>query len=111
MRINVTFQESTQARENAFWLAILTYVEPLVLWFGIYKMYSLHIAGFASVALLTTLLIFRFMYTSRTFTYPLVWGVFLYAFTDGQLLPWWIDVLGIALVVGGRFWLLSFKGK
>jgi hypothetical protein len=111
VRINVTFQESTQARENAFWLAILTYVEPFLLWFGIMKMYSMTPTGFGSVALLTTLLIFRFMYTARTFTYPLVWGVFLYAFTDGQLLPWWIDVLGIALVVGGRFWMLFYRGR
>jgi hypothetical protein len=77
VRINITFQDPSQARENTFWLAILTCVEPFLLWFGIVKMYSMTPTGFGSVALLTTLLIFRFMYTARTFTYPLVWGVFL----------------------------------
>ncbi|MFC7443279.1 hypothetical protein [Laceyella putida] len=69
------------------------------------------VAGLGSVALLTTLLIVRFMYTIRAFLYPLVWGVFLYSFTSGQLLPWWTDVLGLVLVVGGRFWLLFVCGK
>lgn len=45
MRINITFQDPSQARENAFWLAILTYVEPFVLWFGIMKMYSMTPTG------------------------------------------------------------------
>jgi hypothetical protein len=75
------------------------------------KVYDYSLSGFGPIALLITLVVVRFMYTVRTFLYPIGWGIFLYAFTSDQLLPWWIDLLGILIVVVGRFWLLFSRGR
>ena len=115
-KVNVKFVDPEaealeKERETAFWLAVLSYVEPFFLWFVIRYMMGWALTGFDSIGLLIGLVVIRFISKFRMFVYPIAWGGVVYLFSSGRLLPWWIDVLGILLVVGGRFWLLFSERK
>ncbi|MBA4603290.1 hypothetical protein [Thermoactinomyces mirandus] len=110
-KVNVKFVDTeTEAlekeRENAFWLAVLSYVEPLFLWFVLCYMMGWSFSGFSSIVLLISLAVTRFIYRIRLFLYPLAWGALVFLFSSGQALSWWINVLAILIILAGRFWLL-----
>jgi len=106
MKVNIKIEDpEVKARENAFWMAVLSYVEPFFLWFVIRFLMDWPLLGGWSIVTLVALAVIRFMHPVRL-VYPLVWGVILYQFTTGPLLPGWLDVLAILMVVGGRFWFL-----
>lgn len=107
MKVNIQLEDpEVRDRENAFWMAVLSYVEPFFLWFVIRFLMDFPIFGGWSIVILVALVVIRFIYPIRWVIYPLVWGILIYQFTAGTLFPGWLDVLAILIVVGGRFWFL-----
>ncbi len=107
MKVNIQLEDpEVRERENAFWMMILSYVEPVFLWFVIQFLMDWSLFGGWSIGTLVGLVVVRFVYPVRLVVYPLLWGVLVYQFTAGTLLPGWLDVLAILIVVVGRFWFL-----
>ncbi|MGA9173754.1 MAG: hypothetical protein WBZ33_07265, partial [Thermoactinomyces sp.] len=75
MKIKVKFTDpATEERELAFWLTIFSYIEPFVLWVLIDNIHSFRIFGAISVIILALLLVTRFLFITKKFVYPLIWG-------------------------------------
>ena len=112
MKVHIQIEDpEVKARENAFWMSVLGYIEPLFLWYVIQYLMNWPLFGGWSVVTLVIFVVIRFVYILRLVIFSLAWGIILYQFTTGTLLPGWLDILAILLVVGGRFWFLFSNKK
>lgn len=108
MKIKVKFTDpATEERELAFWLTIFSYIEPFVLWFLMDNIHSFRIFGTISVIILALLLVTRFLFITKVFAYPLIWGYLILGFFGFS----WITLITASMIVFGRFWLIRFAGK
>jgi hypothetical protein len=104
VKINVIDPEVKQ-RENLFWLSVINFIDPFVLWYIISSLYSVKLFGILSIAILVAFLAIRFISMARTVIYPLAWGFVIYSLF-GELT--WFRAMAIGLFVYGRYWLIRY---
>jgi hypothetical protein len=108
MKINVKFTDrATEERELAFWLTIFSYIEPFVLWILIDNIHSFRIFGAISVIILALLLVTLFLFITKKFVCPLLWGYLIFGIFGFS----WITFIIAGMIVFGRYWLIRYAGK